>query len=524
MPVSIVSNLASNYAQSSMRVRTENVSVSTQKLASGQRVFSAGEDAAALAVGTGLKIENAAFTKAQINAANGVSMLQVADGTLGKLQDILVRMKSLATQSSSGHYADGDRILADSEFQSLKAEVDRLSADTEFNGVFMLAGQQNFTLDEAHTISADGISEIEFDGAPNSDATYRYSYDSTTEQMTMTRISGGTATSQTIDMTTLIDGVGGSGNNLTGGSTVTAYFHSLGVNVTINSTFDRAADILPTITDNSGADIALTTAAYVPATTNVSLEGIDGIQALPGANYSAVNGDLTLDLDTNGTTVLLTGVAGLRFAVNGGAVGASGAASTNLVGATTYVDVYVDTVTAPGYERIGRITTAGIATSGTTDGQVVISLGQGMIGADYTGQTADLSLSYLVGSGVTNGQDLIDVTVPATSSAALGIDNSELTTLGFADQAITDLLTAMDTVNQARARIGAQQSRLEQAAQGIGIRIEGNEAARSALLDVDASAEISKLATDQAMLEVGVSMLSQANRMPQIMLELLRNA
>ena len=101
MPVSIVSNLSSQFAQSSIRLRNEHVTLSTQRLSSGQRVFAASEDPAAVAVATGLRVENAALANAQINAAGGVSMLQIADGALAQIGDIAIRLKALATQASS---------------------------------------------------------------------------------------------------------------------------------------------------------------------------------------------------------------------------------------------------------------------------------------------------------------------------------------------------------------------------------------------------------------------------------------
>ncbi|MCP5405132.1 MAG: hypothetical protein H6922_02785 [Pseudomonadaceae bacterium] len=520
MPVSIVSNLSSQFAQSAIQLRSQNVIDGTQRLASGKRVFTASEDAASTAVASGLRIENAALSKAQINAAGAVSMLQIADGSLAQVGDIAIRMKALAIQASTGNYGPDERAALDLEFQALKSEIGRIAADTEFNGVKMLAGKPAFDLQGAHDYTADGVVGLSFEqNVLSSDAVFRYSYDSTTEQMTLSRVDGGVASSQTIDLTGLLDNVAGTAQNLASGETLPLYFTALGVTLTLGTAFDRTADILPTVTDTSGADISLTTPTFAPAATSLSLEGVAALQAL-GAPYVATSGDIVFDTLTDGAAVTLGGVAGLRYAVNGGAVGADGADSADLVGGASYVDVYI--TTASGTELLGRLDVGAVATTGPTDGTVTVPLGQGIIGADYTGLTGDTLLTYKVGSGIVAGQDLITVNVAAVTVAALGLDTTVITDQFSADGAITQMTSVLTQINQVRAQLGAQQARLEYVGRNIATVNENNEGARSALIDVDVPAAITELTNDQAMMEVGVSMLGQANRLPQILLDLLR--
>lgn len=522
MPVSIVSNLSSQFAQNAIQLRNDNVTNSTQRLSSGKRVFASSEDAAALAVSSSLRIENAALANAQINAAGGVSMLQIADGSLSQIGDIAIRMKTLAIQASTGNYGPTERAALDQEFQALKGEIDRISGDTEFNGVRMLAGRPAFTLAGAHDYSADGVVGLNL-GQSNltADATFRYSYDSSTEQFTLTQIDGGTATSQVIDITALLDNVAGTSQNLGAGRTLPLSFNGLGVTLTLGSAFDRGADILPTVTDGTGSDISLTTPTFVPATTNLSGEAVAALQAL-GAPYAASSGDIVFDVQTDGTAVTLAGVPGLRFDVNSGGVGADGAASADLVGAATLVDVYI--TTASGQELLGRLNLGAVATTGPTDGTLTVPLGQGIVGATYDGLTGDTELTYKIGTGIVAGQDLLTVNVAAVRVDALGLTSVNVLDQFSADNAITVMSTVLTTINQVRAQLGAQQARLEFVGRNIATVTENNEGARSALIDVDVPAEITNLTNDQAMLEVGVSMLSQANRMPQLLLDLLRQA
>ena len=521
MPVSIVSNLASQYAQKAIERRNENITLGTQRLSSGQRVFAASQDPAAIAVGNSLKLQNASLTEAQINAAGGVSTLQIADGSLSQIGDIAIRLKSLATEASSANVGDAERAAINQEFAALKAEIDRIAQVTKFNGVPLLSGSAAYQVVGAHAYSVDGVTGFSFDqNVIPSSAAFRYSYDSTTEQFTLTRVDQGATTHQTISLTGLLNSVAGNGQNMTGAQTLPLSFSGLGVSLVLGASFDRGADILPTVADNSGADISLGAPSFAPAATGMGTAGVDALAALP-APYNAATGDITFGLASDGTAVTMTGVPGLRFAVNGGAAGASGADSANLVGATTYVDIYAD-ILPSGTQLLGRVTLGGVSTIGTTGGSISVPLGQGLVSATQTGNTAATTLTYMIGSGVTAGQDLLTVTIPPVTVSGLGLTTIDVTTVGNANTAIDKLADVLTLINQTRAQVGAQQSRLEFVSRNLGVVTENNTQARSALIDVDVPSEITSLTNDQAMLQVGVSMLGQANRIPQMLLDLLR--
>jgi flagellin len=113
---------------------------SIAKLSSGTRVNSAKDDAASLAIGSRLRAEVAALKTASVNASQAGSLLQIADGALATVADILIRMKELAVQASSGQFSSIERGVLDSEFQALSEEITRISNDTEFNGTKLIAG------------------------------------------------------------------------------------------------------------------------------------------------------------------------------------------------------------------------------------------------------------------------------------------------------------------------------------------------------------------------------------------------
>ncbi|MCA3244624.1 MAG: flagellin, partial [Alphaproteobacteria bacterium] len=240
MPVSIVANSAAQAAQNAIRTHNANLITGANRLSSGLRVSSAGDDAAALAVGTSLKIINRALTTASLNATAGVSALQIADGALGEISNLLIRMQTLATQASSGQLDNPTRQLLDGEFQQLRTEVNRIGQITEFNGVKLLAGTRAFTNTTASNLAGIGISEVRLDPTlTTTDRTLRVSYDATTESLTVTRLDAGAPQSQTIDITALLDGVAGIGQNIGSGAALDVGFSSLGVTLTLDSNFVR---------------------------------------------------------------------------------------------------------------------------------------------------------------------------------------------------------------------------------------------------------------------------------------------
>ena len=110
------------------------------KLASGKRINSAKDDAAGLAIMTEMESQIRAYTQAERNTMDGVSMIQTADGAMEEMGGAVIRMRELALQSANGTLSDDDRAAIDTEMSSLRAEIDRVSSTTEFNGTSLLDG------------------------------------------------------------------------------------------------------------------------------------------------------------------------------------------------------------------------------------------------------------------------------------------------------------------------------------------------------------------------------------------------
>ncbi len=140
MALSVATNTAAATAHRYLRVNDVEASRSLAKLSSGSRIVRASDDAASLAVGTKLKADVNALRQAQVNASHGSSVLQVADGALQQVSDILIRMKALSTQAVSGSLSDTERGYLDGEFTQLEAQLDDIATQTKFNGSPLLDG------------------------------------------------------------------------------------------------------------------------------------------------------------------------------------------------------------------------------------------------------------------------------------------------------------------------------------------------------------------------------------------------
>lgn len=127
----------SHSASVAHRMLQENDALATRslaKLSSGQRVVSARDDAASLAISSRMKAEVGAFRQAAVNAGQASSLLQIADGAAASISDILSRMKTLSVQSASDQISDTERAMINTEFLALRSEIDRTASDADFNG------------------------------------------------------------------------------------------------------------------------------------------------------------------------------------------------------------------------------------------------------------------------------------------------------------------------------------------------------------------------------------------------------
>jgi len=159
MPV-VTTNVAANSALRFLNFNSAQASSSVSKIASGSRIVRASDDAAGLAISARLSADVTVLKQAGINAAQGASVLQVADGGLGRTGDVLQRLKALAAQSLSGVPTDTERGFINAEYSELLNEIDGIASTTAFNGSGLLdgtAGTQTYFVgtQAADTIAVD---------------------------------------------------------------------------------------------------------------------------------------------------------------------------------------------------------------------------------------------------------------------------------------------------------------------------------------------------------------------------------
>jgi flagellin len=171
MGLRVNTNIASLTAQRSLGSTKMNLDKHLQRLSSGSRINSAGDDAAGLAISENLRAQIRGFKQAKRNAQDGISLIQVSEGGLNEASNILVRLRELAIQSASDTIGDRERSFTDREFQALKSEMDRIAQSTTFNGTPLLNGQA-------------GVFEIQV-GTGNNPLTDRVSYDGQYSDITL---------------------------------------------------------------------------------------------------------------------------------------------------------------------------------------------------------------------------------------------------------------------------------------------------------------------------------------------------
>ncbi len=390
MALNVISNFAANVAHRNLVRSDMEATSSLAKLSSGTRVVSAKDDAASMAIGSRLQAEVNALRMAGINANQAVSMLQIADGAMARVTDILIRMKTLSVQAGSGQLSAVERGMLDTEYQNLLAEVDRIAADTEFNGNQLVNGDQAVSSVDAQYQVGAGVINISARG------------------FTLSTDTPGTA-SGTLDYN----------------ETNTSVSFVVGAD-TYSGTID--SDAL------SGTGTAATVAT--------------------GTQVQLIN---------TGNDAVLSLTLNLSFAAG---------------------------------------------TTAATD-------------AIHITETNATSYSFKVGSGVA-ASDTITISLQGVSAQALGITNTDITSQSAADASSVALSNALDILNETRADLGANQNRLEFASSNLATAVENTEAARSSLLDLDVAAEMSVFTSKQILVQAGVSMLAQANQMPQNLLRLFQ--
>lgn len=563
MSLNVVSNYAANVAQRYLQKSEAVGTRSLAKLSAGTRVLGSRDDAASMSIGSKLRSDIASLKMASVNIGQGASMLQVADGGMSTVSDLLVRAKSLSTQAASDQLTAAERQMIDTEFQSTLAEINRVSRDTAFNGTKLLSGASAVTSALSAITAADylvddgsGIVNIDVSGAEAGN-TFALSYKVATKELTLLNLT--TLQNETIVLPdTTIDADGAL-------SVFRANFSRLGVAFDIDEDFStstaRAAiNNSANLTDKGFflRQYDATDSNFAAGDNEVRFSGIR-VETLADFKDMAHTAK-SMQLQTSSATTLE-----VAFFTEADGSGTNLSASTpwgalvtdvyivnangESVGLGATVDINGNAIDANDNLNVGDEVTV-IVHNGQTNNtrkqyfKVTFQLDNvdavkalassttlnaiGELGLDFnnvfgvTGSANDTArFSFQVGSGVA-AEDKLTVEIKATTTSAMGVAGAHTRNQSAAQQASAKIDTAVVNLNKQRALVGANLNRFDYAAQNLSTTIENMEAARSNLMDLDVAAEMSHFTAQQILQQAGVSMLAQANQMPQNLLRLFR--
>jgi len=260
MALNIISNYAANVAHRNLSASDAMATRSLSKLSSGTRVVSARDDAASMAIGARLNATTQALKTASVNVGQANSMLQIADGGMATIDDVLVRMKTLAVQASSGNLSDTERGFLNDEFVQLRDEIDRIASSTNFNGIQLLGdggdvsinltpGAANEALTPAFGFDRFAITDNNYwaqdaaeDGVDDNGIEVRIGRmaDGQVIMTVLTAIDGTLDRTQSIDVTDFA-ATGGS-QAIDPGKNAILNFDELGLSIQINTNFSDTVD------------------------------------------------------------------------------------------------------------------------------------------------------------------------------------------------------------------------------------------------------------------------------------------
>ncbi|HUV49874.1 MAG TPA: flagellin [Anaerolineae bacterium] len=464
MALRIVNNIAALNTQRWLSVSDAGMKKSLERLSSGYRINRAADDAAGLAISQSFRADIASFKVASRNASEASSLLQVGEGAMDQIGNMLTRLKELATQAASAN-AGTELGKIDAEKAELILEIDRISGVTEYAGTKLIDGTfgtltptwGSSLVDTTYDIDTTNGLNYKYTDTNTNNATVSFTFNSPVALAADTytlATSGGTAVKMTGALGEVFEGTLAAGG-------LTLSFATIGLTLT-------------------GAS-AMTTTAF----------GTDTI-IVTDAGYSS----MTLSSSTATGTWTAT------------------SATANSITLTNTRTSDVQTVlTVDGSAQTLDFDTLGIK----------LTLDSAYADNEFDSFAFDVASSgsstFQVGSSNT-ANDRVNISLGDATASGLGISALDLATAAGAQSALTTIDSAISALATVRGNIGAAQNRLGYAAANLATTIENVQAAESIIRDVDMASEMTDFTKNQILLQAGTAMLAQANMAPQQVLAL----
>ena len=575
MAATINTNIASINAQRNLSLSGQSLNTTMQRLSSGLRVNSAKDDAAGLAIAERMNTQVKGLTVAARNANDGISLAQTAEGALGKVGDMLQRMRELAVQASNATNSDSDRKALQAEVKQLSSEIDRVAKQTNFNGQKILDGSfagavfqvgansgDNVTLGALADTRASMVSTISY-----SKHTVEFDTKDTPPTMAIANadqaILAGALSITVGEFTTSLEGIDPANsslerlgqvitaiNNKTADTGVTAYM------TLKEGTQEYSIAFMSSKLDENNEPLAVTFNGFSTATTGVgtppartavittaggTFDALD--TATPGsaaagqwtASTSVTDFNTALDnfladpanseLAAANWSAELTAYRNAAQAVaNAAPAGAtewdvaSAAAFALQAVIDTEVTAFNGTVTDFNAALTAKTANAGYETDLAKANAYATALGGTTTHTELKTALAEIT-TLEKAAGL---PESMNITAEHAQLNERGVDSIDVTTQEGAWIALKKIDSAVDQINGARATLGAMQTRFENAVNNIDIQVENLSAARGRIMDADFAVETANLSRTQILQQAGTAMVAQANQIPQNVLQLLQ--
>ena len=536
MALTINTNLFSLNTQKNLQNSQQPLATAMQRLSSGLRINSAKDDAAGLAIATRMSRQITGLAVAARNANDGISFAQTAEGTMTEMVNDLQRIYELSNQAAS-YNTSLDRSSMNQEVQQLISELNRVVSQTRFNGTQFL--NQQFSANfQVGTEVNETINITTSNVAPNAFGVQASQTDFTNSSANLANIASAAA-AMTISI--------GSGTALASSATLGGV--SLGAAILASAVINNSQAIINRVNQYS-AQTNITAFSFGNAdigTTAISVGTTGGLWATAGtanisAGYLTINGiaigSLSVSFSTAGSSGFATAyVAALANAIN---------SQTSQTGVTAEVVSLGTTVSGSQFST--PVTT--IALVNTTGNAITVSVATANVsvlssaGATITGSWSgmDIFANASIAAGQ-NGQIIYSSPLNTSQSVSLdsnqtgfalgigtttvsmsnsqSINNISVTTTGNANLSILAVEQGLETMNSQKAYLGAILNRFQSTIRSIDNVSENITAARSRIMDADFAAETANLTKAMITQQAGISVLAQANTIPQQVLTLL---
>jgi flagellin len=583
MSLVVNTNIASINAQRQLSSSGSALDQASERLASGRRINSAGDDAAGLAISNRQTSQIRGLDQAIRNANDGISLVQTAEGALDATTNILQRIRELSVQSANGIYSDADRSTLNAEVEQLTAELDRIAESTTFNGQNILDGslgtltlqvgsESGDTIDlnvQGFSSSALGGSGGDIIGADSGGIanfqalTGAGSATLTINDTTIPTLAGASTTNELINtINGALDGKGVEASVITtkeaasvGTGVLVAETDVLGLTVVDANGATQVYQITNTESLQDVAD-AINSQTSISASINddgklvLAQEGAASITAAAtsglgltntGLNTTAANFSLTLT-DTSGTGIGikvegddataegLIRTAGLNVQDDNGTLqGAAVSAAAALEGDLVINGIEVGAVAA-------GTTAAGLTTVVEKAANLVAAINAisdqtGVIAGTGATTTGGITLRAASGDPIkieagglltaANVTTNFGLKVQNDSEGAGSVASIDISTQAGATKAIDIVDSALEQINSQRADLGAINNRLDFTVSNLANVSENTSAARSRIVDADFASETAELSKAQVLQQASQAILAQANARPQQVLSLL---